>query len=392
MTINSTALILQLMVVAVAKKQGVPIEALRGTVQNDMLKEFVARNTDRFSLDAHLRLTTDLFRFSAEKMPRWNMISVSGYHMREAGCTAVQEVAFTLANGIAYVEKAVEAGLDVDAFAGRISFFFGSHNNVLEEVAKFRAARRMWARIMKERFGATDPKSMMLRFHTQTCGSTLTATQPITNVVRVALQALSGVLGGTQSLHTNSWDEALGLPTQESALLALRTQQIIAHESGVADVVDPLGGSPLIEELTDRIESDAKEYLAKIDELGGAVEAIRSGWTRGEIEAAAYEAQKRIESGDSVVVGVNQYRMDDEAEPDILMIDEERERAVVGSLTDLRKSRDNRRAEAAIASLEIAAAWGDANLPELILECVEAYCTIGEICKSLETVLGSLEE
>jgi len=391
MTINSTALILQLMVAAVAKKQGVPVESLRGTVQNDMLKEFVARNTDRFALDAHLRLTTDLFRYSAANMPRWNMISVSGYHMREAGCTAVQEVAFTLANGIAYVEKAIEAGLDVDEFAGRISFFFGAHNNVLEEVAKFRAARRMWARIMKDRFGATSPKSMMLRFHTQTCGSTLTATQPITNVVRVALQALSGVLGGTQSLHTNSWDEALGLPTQESALLALRTQQIIAHESGVADVVDPLGGSPLIEDLTDQIERDAKEYLAKIDELGGAVEAIRSGWTKGEIEAAAYEAQKRIESGEQVVVGVNQYRMDDEADADVLTIDEDRERSVVAALQEMRAKRNKGRAEAALAALEISAAWGDADVPGLILDCVDAYCTIGEICQSLETVLSDPE-
>ncbi len=389
MTINSTALILQLMVAAIAKKQGVPVESLRGTVQNDMLKEFVARNTDRFPLDAHLRLTTDLFRYSAANMPAWNMISVSGYHMREAGCTAVQEVAFTLANGIAYVEKAVEAGLDVDDFAGRISFFFGSHNNVLEEVAKFRAARRMWARIMKDRFGATKPKSQMLRFHTQTCGSTLTAVQPINNVVRVALQALAGVLGGTQSLHTNSWDEALGLPTQESALLALRTQQIIAHESGAADVVDPLGGSPYVEDLTDQIERDAKEYLAKIDELGGAVEAIRAGWTKGEIEAAAYEAQKRIESGHQVVVGVNKHQMDDEAETDILLIDEERERGVVAALAEMRSGRDGGRADAAMAALEIAAAWGDADLPELILECVESYCTIGEICKSLETVLGT---
>jgi methylmalonyl-CoA mutase N-terminal domain/subunit len=389
MTINSTALVLLLMVAAVAKKQGVPLGKVRGTVQNDMLKEFAARNTNRFSLDAHLRLTTDLFRFSAKNMPEFNMISISGYHMREKGCTAVQEVAFTLANAIAYVEKAVAAGLPVDEFAGRLSFFFAAHNHLFEEVAKFRAARRLWAKIMKQRFGAKDPKSMMLRFHTQTAGSTLTAAQPLTNVVRVALQALAAVLGGTQSLHTNSFDEALGLPSQEAALLALRTQQVIAHESGATDVVDPLGGSPLVEELTDAIERGASEYLAKIDAMGGAVAAIRSGFVTAEIEAAAYRAQQAIEKGEQVVVGVNEYRIEDETPPPMTPVDEAEARRVLEDLAALRRTRDNSRADAALAALEISAAWGDVDLPELVLKCVESYCTIGEICASLETILGA---
>jgi methylmalonyl-CoA mutase N-terminal domain/subunit len=391
MTINSTSLILLLMVVAVAKKQGVPPEKIRGTVQNDMLKEFVARNTYRFPLDAHLQLTTDLFRFAQANVPRFNCISVSGYHMREAGCTAAQEVAFTLANGVSYMEMAAEAGLDLNDFASRVSFFFASHNHLFEEVAKFRAARRLWASIMKERFGATDPRAMSLRFHTQTAGSTLTSKQPETNIVRVTLQALSAALGGTQSLHTNSWDEALGLPTQQSALLALRTQQVIAHESGVADVVDPLGGTPLVEEMTDAIEAHAREYLATIDEMGGAVEAVRSGWMTREIESAAYRAQQEIESGEQVVVGVNRYTMEDE-DVDVLMVDQAQVDEVLGDLAALRKERDERKAKSALAALEISTAWGDADLPELLLTCVESYCTIGEICRCLESVLTRDEE
>jgi methylmalonyl-CoA mutase N-terminal domain/subunit len=280
----------------------------------------------------------------------------------------------------------------VDDFAGRLSFFFAAHNNLFEEVAKFRAARRMWARIMKEKFGAENPRSMQLRFHTQTGGSTLTSQQPLNNVVRVAMQALSAVLGGTQSLHTNSYDEALGLPTEESALLALRTQQVLAHESGVADVVDPLGGSPLVEELTDDLEARANEYLAKIEELGGAVEAIRSGWMRSEIEASAYRAQKEIESGEQVVVGMNEYVMDEGPVDEILTIQEEQTRQVLADLETLKSERDNRKAESALAALEISAAWGDADLPELILTCVESYCTIGEICKSLESVLSNEDD
>ncbi|MHC4861107.1 MAG: acyl-CoA mutase large subunit family protein [Planctomycetota bacterium] len=392
MTINSTAMVLLLMVVAVAKKQGVPIENLRGTVQNDMLKEFVARNTYRFPLDAHLRLVTDLLRYATTSVPRVNPISVSGYHMREAGCTAVQEVAFTLANGIAYLDRAVEAGLDVDTVARRVSFFFAAHNQLFEEVAKFRAARRLWARIVRERFGAKDPRSTALRFHTQTAGSTLTSQQPETNVVRVTLQALAAVLGGTQSLHTNSFDEALGLPTQKSALLALRTQQVIAHESGVSDVVDPLGGDPLVEELTDAIEKEAADYLAQIDEMGGAVEAVRSGWMTREIEAAAYRAQQEIESGEQVVVGVNRHVVEDEEHADVLTVDASQADEVVAELARLREERNERRAQAALAALEISTAWGDAELPELVLTCVEAYCTIGEICRTLEAVLGRGEE
>jgi methylmalonyl-CoA mutase N-terminal domain/subunit len=315
------------------------------------------------------------------------MISISGYHIREAGSTAVQEVAFTLANAIAYVERAIQAGLDVDQFAPRLSFFFAAHNHLLEEVAKFRAARRLWATIMKERFGATNPKSMMLRFHTQTGGSTLTARQPRNNVVRVAMQALAGVLGGTQSLHTNSWDEALSLPSEEAVLLALRTQQIIAHESGVTDVIDPLGGAPLIEEMTDSIEAAAKEYIARIDEFGGAEAAIKNGWMTGEIERAAYEAQRAIDSGDEIVVGVNEFVIENEPEPEIFPIDEAQARAVLADLEALRKERNQAKVESALAALEISAAWGDADLPELVLECVESYCTLGEICASLEGVL-----
>ncbi len=391
MTINSSALVLLLMVVAVAKKQGIPIEQLRGTVQNDMLKEFAARNTYRFPLTAHMRLVTDLFRYSAKNLPRWNMISISGYHIREAGSTAVQEVAFTLANAIAYVERAVKAGLEVDEFAPRLSFFFAAHNHLLEEVSKFRAARRLWAKIMKERFGAKNPKSMMLRFHTQTGGSTLTAKQPRNNVVRVALQALAGVLGGTQSLHTNSWDEALSLPSEEAVLTALRTQQIIAHESGVTDVVDPLGGAPLIEELTDRIEAGAVAYIEKIDEFGGAEAAIRNGWMTGEIERSAYEAQKAIDSGDRIVVGVNEFVLENEPEPEVFPIDEAKAREVLADLQKLKNERNAAKVESALAALEISAAWGDADLPELVLECIESYCTLGEICASLESVLTAEE-
>jgi methylmalonyl-CoA mutase N-terminal domain/subunit len=390
MTINATSPILLAMYMTVAKKQGVPFDRVRGTLQNDILKEFAARGTYRFPIEASLELVTEVLGFCANHAPRWNPISISGYHMREAGCTAAQEIAFTLANGIAYVERAVKAGLDVDAFAGRLSFFFGAHNNLFEEVAKFRAARRLWARIMTERLGAKDPRSARLRFHTQTAGSTLTSQQPDNNVVRVTIQALAAVLGGTQSLHTNSRDEALGLPTEDSARIALRTQQILAHESGVADVVDPLGGSPYVEELTDRLESEATKLIATIDEMGGAVAAIRAGWVQQEIHRAAYEAQRAVESGDQVVVGMNRYAIEGEEPPAVFRTDPNAVAAHLAELREFRESRDARAAEAALAELEIGAAWGgNEDLLSRIMRCVEAYCTVGEICSSLESVFGA---
>ncbi|MDI7276274.1 MAG: methylmalonyl-CoA mutase family protein [Anaerolineae bacterium] len=387
MTINAPAAVLLAMYVAVAEKQGTSPRGLRGTIQNDILKEYVARGTYIFPPGPSMRLITDVFRYGKEHLPEWNVISVSGYHIREAGATAVQEVAFTLANAIAYVQAAVEAGLDVDEFAGQVSFFFAAHSNLLEEVAKFRAARRLWARLMRERFGARNPRSWMLRFHTQTAGSTLTAQQPENNVVRVALQALAAVLGGTQSLHTNSRDEALSLPTEESVSIALRTQQVIAHESGVADTVDPLGGSYCVEALTDQIECEASRYLEQIDRMGGALRAIEAGFIGQEIQNSAYRYQREIESAERIVVGVNRYAGAEAAPPRLLRVDPEVQREQVARLQDLRTRRDSARVHRSLAALE-SAARGAENLVPLILDAVRAYATLGEICDALRRVFG----
>jgi methylmalonyl-CoA mutase, N-terminal domain len=391
MTINATATILLSMYMAVAEKQGVPLGKLSGTVQNDILKEYIARGTYIFPPVPSMRLITDLLAFAAERIPRWHPISISGYHIREAGATAVQELSFTLADAVAYVEAAVKAGLDVDAFASQLSFFFACHNNFFEEVAKFRAARRLWASLMRERFGAKKPQSWMLRFHTQTAGVTLTAQQPENNIVRVAVQALAAVLGGTQSLHTNSRDEALGLPTEDSARIALRTQQVIAHESGAADVVDPLGGSYYLEKLTDRLEEEARQYLARIDALGGTLRAVEMGYIQKEIQESAYREQRQIEHKAKIVVGLNEYVMSDKVTTPIFRVDarieEERRRA----LEDLRRRRDSRAVERALADLD-AAARQDVNLLPSILAAVKAYATIGEICRVLRQVFGEHQE
>jgi len=390
MTINATAGILLALYQAIGETQGVAPADLQGTIQNDILKEYAARGTYIYPPEPSLRLITDIFAYTAKVMPKWNPISISGYHIREAGSTAVQEVAFTLGDGIAYVDAAVKAGLDVDVFAGRLSFFFNAHNNLLEEVAKFRAARRLWARIMKERFQAKDPRSMMLRFHTQTAGSMLTAQQPDNNIVRVTLQALAAVLGGTQSLHTNSRDEALGLPTEESVRIALRTQQIVANESGVADVIDALGGSYLIEALTDEIEGRAEEYLRKIDELGGMVQAISKGYVQREIQEAAYAWQRRVESKDQVVVGVNAYKSEDPAVP-VLRVDPALEQQQIRRLQALRKERHGGAVAAAIDAVR-AGAKGKENLMPLILAAVKASATLGEISDALRDVFGEYRE
>ncbi|MCA9321813.1 MAG: methylmalonyl-CoA mutase, partial [Planctomycetes bacterium] len=391
MTINATAMVLLALYVAVGKKQGVPEAKLSGTIQNDILKEYAARGTYRFPVGPSLRLITDIFSWCASHAPRFNTISISGYHMREAGCTAAQEVAFTLGNGIQYVQSAVDAGLDVDRFAGRLSFFFNAHNDLFEEVAKFRAARRMWARIMRERFHAKQDRSCMLRFHTQTAGSTLTSRQIDNNVVRVTVQALAAVLGGTQSLHTNSRDEALALPSEESAKLALRTQQVLAHESGVAQVVDPLGGSHFIETLTDQVEEAAQRYIQNIDDMGGAVRAIEQGYVQREIHRAAYETQKKIECGDDVVVGVNAFEESDEVKPALLRIDESVGARQVERLRDLRKNRDGAAVAKNLEALREAAV-GDENLFPRVLACVEDRATLGEICTVLEGVFGTYRE
>jgi len=390
MTINATAGILLALYQAIGEKQGVAPADLQGTIQNDILKEYAARGTYIYPPEPSLRLITDIFAYTAKVMPKWNPISISGYHIREAGSTAVQEVAFTLGDGIAYVEAAVKAGLDVDAFAGRLSFFFNAHNNLLEEVAKFRAARRLWARIVKERFQAKDPRSMMLRFHTQTAGSMLTAQQPDNNIVRVTLQALAAVLGGTQSLHTNSRDEALGLPTEESVRIALRTQQIVANESGAADVIDALGGSYHIEALTDEIEAKADEYLTKIDEMGGMVQAISRGYVQREIQEAAYTWQRRVESKDQVVVGVNAYKSEDPAVP-ALRVDPALEQQQVARLQALRKERNNGAATAAVEAVR-SGAKGKENLMPLIVAAVKASATLGEISDALRDVFGEYRE
>ncbi|HKZ83607.1 MAG TPA: methylmalonyl-CoA mutase family protein, partial [Anaerolineae bacterium] len=387
MTINAPAAVLLAMYIATGRRQGVEPKRLRGTIQNDILKEYIARGTYIFPPEPAMRLITDVFRYCAAEAPHWNTISVSGYHIREAGSTAVQEVAFTLSNGVAYVQAAVGAGLDVDLIAAQMSFFFNAHNNFLEEIAKFRAARRLWARIMRERFGAKDPRSWMLRFHTQTGGSTLTAQQPEINVVRVTLQALAAVLGGTQSLHTNSRDEALGLPTEESVRIALRTQQIIAHESGVADSVDPLGGSYLIEHLTDEIEQRAREYIERIDALGGALRAIEAGFVQQEIADAAYAWQQAVERGEQIVVGVNQFQIDEQPRLERLKIDPAIEFEQRQRLAELRRRRDNSRVADLRGQLDDAAR-GVADLLPLFVECVEHDVTLGEICGTLRDVWG----
>ncbi len=390
MTINATASILLALYQAIGEKQGVAPADLQGTIQNDLLKEYAARGTYIFPPAPSLRIITDIFAYTAKVMPKWNPISISGYHIREAGSTAVQEVAFTLADGIQYVDAAVKAGLDVDAFAGRLSFFFNGHNNLLEEVAKYRAARRLWARIMKERFRAQDPRSMMLRFHTQTAGSMLTAQQPDNNVVRVTLQALAAVLGGTQSLHTNSRDEALGLPTEESVRIALRTQQVIAYESGVADLIDPLGGSWAIEALTDEIEGRAEEYIRKIDGMGGMVEAIAKGYVQREIQDAAYTWQKRVEAKDLTVVGVNAFRADDPPVP-VMKVDPELEAQQAARVKAFRARRNGTAARQAVEAVRLAAQGTD-NLMPHILAAVKAEATKGEIADALREVFGEYRE
>jgi len=375
------------MYIAVAKKQGVSPDRLRGTVQNDILKEYVARGTYIFPPAPSMRLITDMFQYCKEHMPRWNTISISGYHIREAGATAVQEVAFTFANAIAYVEAALKAGLQIDEFAPQLTFFFAAQNHLLEEVAKFRAARRLWARLMRDRFGARDPKSMMLRFHTQTAGVALTAQQPMNNIVRVTLQALAAVLGGTQSLHTNSMDEALSLPTEETVQVALRTQQIIAYESGVTDTVDPLAGSYYVEHLTDEIERRALHYLERIDRMGGALGAIESGFIQREIQESAYRHQQAVESGQRIVVGVNRFQTDEQRHLRLLRIDESVRAAQVQRLQQLRAARDQSAVSRALQELETAAAGND-NVMPYILQAVEAYATLGEICAVLRRVFG----
>ena len=390
MTINAPAAILLAMYIAVAKQQGVETTNLRGTVQNDILKEYIARGTYIFPPEPSMRLITDVFSFCQKEIPRWNTISISGYHIREAGSTAVQEVAFTMANAIAYVEAALTAGLDVDHFARQISFFFNAHNNFLEEIAKFRAARRLWARLMEERFEAKNPASMTLRFHTQTAGSTLTAQQPENNAVRVALQALSAVLGGTQSLHTNSMDEALWLPTEQAVRLALRTQQIIAHESGVADSVDPLAGSYLVEHLTDEIEQRVMTYLKIIDEMGGAMAAIERGYPQGEIQDAAYLYQREVESRDQIVVGMNAFEVNEDLELERLQVDPSIEAGQIHRLAKLRERRDSARVSELLPRLETDAR-GQENLIPIFIECVENKITLGEICGTLRQVWGEYQ-
>ncbi len=392
MTINSTAAILLSLYAAVGEQQGVPLEKLSGTVQNDILKEYIARGTYVYPPRESLRLVTDVFAFCAQRVPRWNPISISGYHIREAGSTAAQEIAFTLGNGIAYVEAARRAGLEVDTFAGRLSFFFNVHNNFLEEIAKFRAARRLWARVMKERFGARDSRSQMLRFHAQTAGSTLTAQQPENNVVRVALQAMAAVLGGAQSLHTNSKDEALALPSQEAAKLALRTQQIIAHETGVAEVIDPFGGSYTLERLTDELEQRADVYLRKIDALGGMVEAIAQGYPQQEIQDAAYRAQRALETHESVVVGLNEFREEEPPPEGLLRVNETVERTQIAQLEALRKQRDGASVQRRLDALRAAAKDERQNLVPLILDAVKSLATLGEISDALRDVFGEHRE
>jgi methylmalonyl-CoA mutase N-terminal domain/subunit len=391
MTINSTASILLALYVAVARRNGLDTRKLSGTVQNDILKEYIARGTYIYPVTHAMRIITDMFAWANQNVPEWNTISISGYHMREAGSTAVQEVAFTLANGKTYVQAAIDAGLDIDRFAPRLSFFFNAHSNFLEEVAKFRAARRMWARIMREEFGAKNPRSWMLRFHTQTAGSTLTAQQPENNIVRTAVEAMAAVLGGTQSLHTNGYDEALALPTEQAARTALRTQQILAYESGVAQTVDPFAGSYCIEALTDEIEKRAAEYLVKIGAMGGMLRAIERGYVQQEIQNAAYEFQQAVDSGSAVIVGVNRFTRDDEPGIPLQHMDETLERKQVEQLRAMRARRDADRWQAALRAVTDAARSG-ANLMPAIVEAVESYATVGEIAGTLRKVFGEYQE
>jgi len=391
MTINATAAILLCLYVAVAKKQGASLEKLSGTVQNDILKEYIARGTYIYPVRPAMRIVTDIFAWCKDRLPKWNTISISGYHIREAGSTAIQEVAFTLADGIAYVQAALDAGLAVDEFAPQLSFFFNAHNDLLEEIAKFRAARRLWARIMRERFGANDPRSLTLRFHAQTAGSSLTAQQPENNIVRVGIQALAAVLGGCQSLHTNSLDEALALPTEDAALIALRTQQIIAHETGVANTVDPVAGSYVIESLTSQIEAGAKAYLDKIDALGGMLPAIDSGFVQTEIQKAAFDYQHAVETKEQIVVGVNEFQAEEERQIPTLRIDPALEREQIARLQALRSKRNTSETGATLAELERRARTNE-NLLPAILTAVESFATVGEISDALRGVFGEYQE
>jgi methylmalonyl-CoA mutase N-terminal domain/subunit len=390
MTINSPCAVIMAMYLAVAEKQGVPFAKLRGTVQNDILKEYPARGTYIFAPRPSMRLITDIFAYCTKEVPQWNTISISGYHIREAGSTAVQEVAFTLANGIAYVEAAIAAGMKVDEFGPRLSFFFNSHSDFLEEVAKFRAARRLWAKIMKERFNAQDPKSMMLRFHTQTAGCSLTAQQPLNNIMRVAFQAMSAVLGGTQSLHTNSFDEALALPSEVAVQVALRSQQVVAYETNVCDTIDPLAGSYYIENLTDEIEARAQDYIDQIDRMGGAVAAIEKGFIQKEIGASAYRFQREIEKGERIIVGLNRFQTHEDKLTGLLKVDPEVGAKQVARLQELRSTRDNAAVQQALAELKTAAAGAD-NLMPPILKAVKALATLGEVCDTLRSVFGEYE-
>ena len=391
MTINAPASVLLAMYIAVAEKQGVSADKLKGTIQNDILKEYAARGTYIFPPRPSMRLITNIFEYCSKNVPNWNTISISGYHIREAGSTASQEIAFTIADGIAYVEAAIKAGLNVDDFAGRLSFFWNAHNNVLEEVAKFRASRRIWAKVMKERFKAEKSKSQMLRVHTQTAGSMLTAQQPNNNIVRVALQTAAAVMGGTQSLHTNSRDEALALPTEDSVMVALRTQQIVAHESGLADVIDPLAGSYYVEAMTNRIEAEAWEYIKKIDDLGGAVAAIEKGYIQKEIQDSAYKWQMDVESGARIIVGVNKFQVEEEAPKNLLKVDAsvgEKQKAKVEAM---KAKRDNAAVQAALADLKAACGDENENLMPHILAAVKTYATLGEICGVMREVFGEYE-
>jgi methylmalonyl-CoA mutase N-terminal domain/subunit len=391
MTINATAAIVLAMYIAAAEKQGATADELRGTVQNDILKEYIARNTYIFAPAPSMRLVTDLCAYCAQNLPQWNSISISGYHMREAGATAAQEAGFTLANGIAYVQAMLERGMDIDSFAPRFSFFFAAYTNVLEEVAKFRALRRIWARIMKERFGAANPRSMMLRYHVQTDGFTLTEQQPLNNIVRVTLQALAAVLGGCQSLHTNSFDEALALPSEEAVQVALRTQQIIADESGVADTVDPLGGSYFVEWLTNQIEDRAMKYITEIDQMGGALKAIEKGYIQKEIAHAAYNYQRAVDSGEQVIVGVNKFASTEEPDTRTLEISAEVEQRQIARLRELKQKRDNHKVSQVLARVRDVAG-SEQNIMPVLVEAVKAYATIGEISDALRSVFGEYRE
>ena len=387
MTINAPAAILLAMYISIARRQAIDLSSLRGTIQNDILKEYIARGTYIFPPKPAIRLTTDVFRYCRNSMPHWNTISVSGYHMREAGATAAQELAFTLANAIAYLETGIQAGLSVDEIAPQMAFFFNAHNDLLEEIAKFRAARRMWSSIVQDRFGARDPRSWRLRFHTQTAGSTLTAQQPMNNITRVTIQALAAILGGTQSLHTNSLDEALSLPTTHAVQVALRTQQILAHESGVADTIDPLGGAYAVESLTDEIESRAKAYLENIDAIGGALAAVESGYMQREIQESAYKTQKQIECGETIVVGVNALQADEPTLPERLKVDPSIEQSQRARLKEFRSKRDKDQMEFELQRIASTARGGE-NLMPLFIEAVEAGATLGEICNCLREIWG----